>query len=373
MNRYYNPVRFYQGKGVLSMLPEVLKERQAKRVLVIGWNESVFSLSGVKEIKNNSQWEQKQLVFQASNPRIDQLFAVYEETKEFAPDTVVAIGGGSILDVGKSLCCLYGKEIDCVETLRTHLQEKDLAPDQTVWIAIPTTAGTGSEATCWATIWDPEQEKKRSLESQDNYAYAALVDPDVLEGMPLRLAVSSGLDALAHAVESYWACGTNGVSHALALQAIRVMNVALKELSQKNPLAHEQASFGSMLAGMAFSNTRTTACHSMSYPLTMTHQIPHGVAVSMLLGPVLDRNLPAIKDSKPLLEALEVENGTQWQKKIRTILRQAGLADSLSAWGIGEEELPHLAQMGNTKGRADNNPVAFDTTEMTHILQEIYQ
>ena len=205
MNRYYNPVRFYQGKGVLSMLPEVLKERQAKRVLVIGWNESVFSLSGVKEIKNNSQWEQKQLVFQASNPRIDQLFAVYEETKEFAPDTVVAIGGGSILDVGKSLCCLYGKEIDCVETLRTHLQEKDLAPDQTVWIAIPTTAGTGSEATCWATIWDSKMNAKLSLERQDNYAYAALVDPQFAATMPVKLnSLPTTLKALSSTAANPW-------------------------------------------------------------------------------------------------------------------------------------------------------------------------
>lgn len=127
--------------------------------------------------------EAKSLVFTASNPTVEQLFQVWRETTAFAPEVVVAIGGGSVLDVGKSLCCLYGRELESLQALREAITDGKLHP-AAQWIGVPTTAGTGSEVTCWATIWDPEQACKRSLESQENYAYAALVDPELALGMP---------------------------------------------------------------------------------------------------------------------------------------------------------------------------------------------
>lgn len=102
-----------------------------------------------------------------------------------------------------------------------------------------TTAGTGSEVTCWATIWDPERDAKRSVECRENYAFAALVDPELAAGMPVTLAVSSALDAAAHAVESYWAKGTNAVSRGLALEAIRTIMGHMDGLLAGTMEAHE--------------------------------------------------------------------------------------------------------------------------------------
>ena len=218
---------------------------------------------------------------------------------------MVGVGGGTILDVAKSLCCLYGRDLQDVDDLRAQIAAGSLYPSAR-WIGVPTTAGTGSEVTCWATIWDPEKDTKRSLESKANYAWAALVDPELAEGMPVRLAVSSALDAVAHAVESYWARHTNTVSRALALEAIRTIMGSIDDLFSGAPAAHDAMARGSMLAGLAFSNTKTTACHSISYPLTMHYHIPHGAAVAMLLAPVLACNAPAVQDLDALLGALGV-------------------------------------------------------------------
>ena len=276
------------------------------------------------------------------------------------------------MDVGKSLCCLYGHRIPDVDALREMIREKNYGTPQAQWIGVPTTAGTGSEVTCWATIWDPEQDAKRSVECRENYAWAALVDPHLTEGMPLKLAVSSGLDAAAHAVESYWARGTNCVSRALALEAVRLVMENMEGLLAGQQEAKEAMSRGSMLAGLAFSNTKTTACHSISYPLTMHYQIPHGTAVSMLLAPLFKRNLPVTADGGRLAAALGAVDGEELGKRIRSILDRSGQPSTLKEWGVKREDLPRMASLGLTKGRADNNPLDIDEAMILEILEEIY-
>ena len=375
MNRYYNPVHTIQGAGCVDCLPQLLEDMELpdKSVLLLAWGENVFQKPVFsKLIEDNKNFNICPRVFKESNPTVEQLFDIYQETKQFRPSAVVAVGGGSIMDVGKSLCCLYGSEIADVDGLREMIREKNYTAPKARWIGIPTTAGTGSEATCWATIWDPSQDAKRSVENHENYAYAALVDPELAEGMPLRLAVSSALDAVAHAVESYWAKGTNCVSKALALNAVQVIMRHLEELLSGQEGAHDAMAQGSMLAGLAFSNTKTTACHSISYPLTMHYNIPHGTAVSMLLGPVFRMNAEAIEDRGALLQALGVSGAEELKERIDSILRRSGQPCSLHAWGVGTEDLPHLAELGITKGRADNNPVEVTAENILSVLEEIF-
>ena len=212
MNRYYNPVRTLEGPGSLSSLPEILNgmEPDSRRILLLVWSEEVLKNPAFSFLLDQkSGFQTLPFSFQASNPTVEQLFETYEATKEFAPAVVIAVGGGSIMDVGKSLCCLYGHSLSNVDALRELIVTKAYGTPAARWIGIPTTAGTGSETTCWATIWDPSQDAKRSVECHKNYAWAAVVDSDLTKGMPLKLAVSSGLDAAAHGVESYWAKGTN--------------------------------------------------------------------------------------------------------------------------------------------------------------------
>ena len=375
MNRYYNPVRTLEGAGCVSRLEEVLEGMDLVRrnVLLLVWGEPLLEnpvFAGL--LGEDSAFAVRSMIFRASNPTVEQLYDAYRETRDFAPEVVVAVGGGSILDVGKSLCCLYGREIPDVDALRDLIVHKAYGRPAARWIGIPTTAGTGSETTCWATIWDPEQDAKRSVECQENYAWAALVDPELAAGMPLKLAVSSALDAVAHAVESYWAKGSNCVSRALALEAIRTVMGSMEDLLAGKREAHDAMARGSMLAGLAFSNTKTTACHSISYPLTMHYGIPHGVAVSILLSPVLQLNAPVLDDPEPLMVALGTADAAELGSRICSYLTRSGQAASLQAWGAKREELPHMAELGITKGRADNNPAPLDPATILSILEQIY-
>lgn len=375
MNCYYNPVHTIQGPGCLAQLPALLHTLPAdeRRVLVLAWSEEALRhpvLAGL--LTPGGEFAARSLVFNASNPTVAQLFDAWRATRDFAPQVVVGVGGGTILDVAKSLCCLYGCDLQDVDDLRARIAAGSLQPAAR-WIGVPTTAGTGSEVTCWATIWDPEKDTKRSLESKANYAWAALVDPELAEGMPVRLAVSSALDAVAHAVESYWARHTNTVSRALALEAIRTIMGSIDDLFSGAPAAHDAMARGSMLAGLAFSNTKTTACHSISYPLTMHYHIPHGAAVAMLLAPVLALNAPAVEDLDALLDALGVRDAAMLQRRIAGLLVRSAQPASLEGWGVAHDDLPHLAALGITKGRADNNPVALTPDCIESLLESIYQ
>ena len=373
LNRYYNPVQSFEGPGCTAELTTLLQKMELKegRLLLLVWSEKVLKLPAFAGLADNG-FTICSMVFQASNPTVSQLFETYQATREFRPEVVVAVGGGSIMDVGKSLCCLYGKDLPDEDSLRRLIAEKNYGRPAARWIGVPTTAGTGSEVTCWATIWDPEQDAKRSVECHENYAWAALVDPELAVGMPTALAVSSALDAVAHAVESYWARGTNAVSRGLALEAIRTIMGHMDGLLAGTMEAHDAMARGSMLAGLAFSNTKTTACHSISYPLTMHCGIPHGAAVSMLLGPVFRLNAPALDRPAPLLEALGVSGADELEGRIRNILYRSGQPATLQEWGAQREDLPHLAQLGMTKGRADNNPLPIDPATILSILEHIY-
>ena len=375
MNTYYNPVRTFQGVGVLEKLPE-LADRAAqpgKKILLLLWSGCMLNQSGIHALQKAEGDRLRVEVFSASNPELTQLFEMYEKTRSEEIGLVIAVGGGSVLDVGKSLCCLYGADLASPAELREMIAEKRYPTPVCRWIGVPTTAGTGSEVTCWATIWDSAANKKYSIDTKENYAFAALVDPLLAASMPLGLAVSSALDAVCHAAESYWARATGAVSRALALDAIRTVMGNIDSLLQ-NPNsceAHDQMARGSMLAGLAFSNTRTTACHSISYPLTMQFRIPHGVAVSMLLGPVLELNLPAVEDAPALLRAFGVQSPEEVGKRVTSILISAGLAASLRGWGVTESDLLLLAARGITKGRADNNPVDLTEDLIYDILKKI--
>ena len=284
LNTYYNPVRTYHGVGSLSVLPQLVNGLNPQKILLLIWDESVLENRYIKETAAAFADILTIKTFAWSNPEMFQLYEIYNETKNENYELVIAVGGGSVLDVGKSLCCLYAQTVESLEAMRTMIADKTYSKPQCKWIGIPTTAGTGSEVTCWATVWDSEHNKKYSVDTQDNYAYAAVIDPVLASSMPVKLAVSSALDAVCHAAESYWAKASNTVSRAAALSAIKIIMDNIDGLLCGKEEAHDAMAHGSMLAGLAFSNTRTTACHSISYPLTMKYHIPHGVAVSMLFG-----------------------------------------------------------------------------------------
>jgi alcohol dehydrogenase len=168
-------------------------------------------------------------------------------------------------------------------------------------IAIPTTAGTGSDLTKWATIWDPETDRKLSLNRPDLYAEAVLVDPAITASLPWGITLASGLDALSHALESIWNVNANQVTRTFAIIAARDILLALPRLQANlgDMDARVLMARGATNAGLAFSNTQTALAHNISYPITLRHGVAHGIACSFSLPEII----VAVRGSDPECDA----------------------------------------------------------------------
>lgn len=372
MSRWHNPVRVVQGPGALEALPALAEEALADggRALLVAWGEAPLAEPAFAALRERLGGRLETTLFPHSNPTLAQLFEAHAATRGKDFRLVVAVGGGSTLDVGKCLARLMGETVADVDALRARVAGKAWGACACRWIGVPTTAGTGSEVTCWATVWDPEREAKLSLDTPTNYAFAAVADPALTRSMPVGLAVSSALDAVAHATESYWARATNAVSRALAVAAIRTVMTHIDGLFAGDEAARAAMTEGATLAGLAFSGTHTTACHSLSYPLTLRYGIPHGVAVALLLAPVMRLNA-SVCDVAPLLGAFGAEGPEAVAARVRGLLLRSGLRADLRGWGARAEDLLGLAAHGFTKGRADNNPVPLDAPTAQALLAEI--
>ena len=307
-----------------------------------------------------------------SNPSVADVAALLSLLREqrFVPTTILAIGGGSCMDLGKAVSALYHlNSVQSVDEVRQAIQQKAYLQPHTFMdlIAMPTTAGTGSEVTKWATIWDDENQRKLSVDCPSCFAKAAILIPDWTLSMPASLTLSTGLDALSHAMEAYWSAHREPVSQALALAAVRTVHDALPQvLRQPDSLAlRRQMCVGSLLAGLAFSRTRTTACHSISYPLTMLYAMPHGYAAAVTLAAVAQRNAAVVPELSALL-SLFPEGLYAWL----TDVSQGIQSLRLSAFGVKEAELPAISQLTFTAGRMDNNPIVFTPEQVIEILRE---
>jgi len=231
----------------------------------------------------------------AANPDVESLEALHTAlwSSDHGASCLVAVGGGSTIDTAKGLA--LGTPAGGFSALRAHLREGTAFEPSArlALIAVPTTAGTGSEVTPWATLWDRSCAKgvKRSLHRADTWPEAAFVDPTLTLSCPAGLTLASGLDALSHALEAIWNRAANPYSDALAVQAARgVLTTlpALLDAPQSLPL-REAMSRAALLAGLAFAQTRTALAHALSYDLTLMRGTPHGLACSFSLPEVWRR------------------------------------------------------------------------------------
>ncbi len=204
------------------------------------------------------------------------------------PEVWVALGGGSVIDSVKVFAAANGDFANVRTFLETCSGADGLS--STPIIAVPTTAGTGSEVTCWATVWDEVNGKKYSLSRANLYPETALVDPELMRAMPLSLTVSTGLDALSHALESLWNVNANPVSanHAVfaAREVIDVLPALARDLGNLD--LRSRMARAALFAGLAFSNTKSAIAHSLSYPITLRHNVQHGIACSFSLPIVIE-------------------------------------------------------------------------------------
>lgn len=306
------------------------------------------------------------------NPELAALEALAHDLRPDGFDGLIALGGGSAIDSAKVLAVLLTNQgADLGKILRDNAP---LPADAILPVcAVPTTAGSGSEVTPFATVWESAAGKKYSLASPRVFPRTACLDPELTADLPHPLAVSCGLDALAQALESIWNIRANAITTNFAIRSVRLALAALPGLAggrQPNAEQRGELMFASLLAGLAISHTRTALAHSMSYPLTARYGLPHGLACGFTLPAVLDFNAVA-DDGRLARAAAAVGCGSiaGLRQRLVAVLDAVGTDDLLRAHGIDGERISRAVPEMIWPGRAGNNLRPATHDEVRAILQ----
>ncbi|MBL4769139.1 MAG: phosphonoacetaldehyde reductase, partial [Rhodobacteraceae bacterium] len=282
---YQNPVKIMFGSGQFSALPDVIAGRS---YALVTYPDSLFDDLTIQLCAKAGQ---PMLIVNDIAPNPDTRLLA-EQSARFAdlsemPDVIVALGGGSVIDSAKVFAAAAGDFSKVLHFLQTKTGEEALSTIPI--IAVPTTAGTGSEVTCWATVWDDENSCKFSLAREALYPEVALVDPALMLGKPYNLTLATALDALSHSIESIWNVNANPVSarHAVAAASTILLDLPKLLADLGNLDLRSSIAEAALNAGLAFSNTKTAIAHNISYPITLGWGVQHGIACSFTLPTIL--------------------------------------------------------------------------------------
>lgn len=270
-----------------------------------------------------------------------------------APEVIVALGGGSVIDTAKVLAASDSAFDNVREHLvaGTPLNARRITPI----IAAPSTAGTGSEVTSWATVWDAANGQKYSLAHPALYPEVAIIDPALTLGAPRALTLATGLDALSHALESLWNVSANPVSANFAVEAAREVIAVLPRLVEdldSLELRTRQAR-AALFAGFAFSNTKTALAHNISYDITLRRGTPHGIACSFCLPLVMQWSVGCDPACDANLRRIFGDDLFAGIAVLRAFLHCLGVSTDPSAYGLKDDDWRVLVEraMAGERGR----------------------
>jgi phosphonate metabolism-associated iron-containing alcohol dehydrogenase len=354
--KYHNPVAVTFGWGVLSQLAKLLRGRRA--VVVTFPQATDTGLLGQLKSLLGSQLAGVIDDVQP-NPELTWVSGHYKEFwKSYSDCVVVAVGGGSVLDSAKMfLPGVASGEFHEIHAALTKSQKPNVQRALPM-IAVPTTAGTGSEVTPWATLWDRTSvvHQKFSLHLDQTWPEAALVDPELTLSLPHVVTRDSNLDALSHALEAIWNVNSNPVSDALAVQASQTVIHNLPQLLQNpsSPQLRTLASKASLLAGLAFSNTKTALAHNISYEMTLKHGLAHGLACSFTLPMVWRLAQGKFADRDAVLQQVFGSDVKDPATALEHFLMQVGVSTQFKDYGVVDIEAEELVRSSMKGPRGQN-------------------
>lgn len=352
------------GMGSLKKLPDILKENHSKHIFLISGHslERIGVVKKVRDIIEAGGLKCTTYLEVIPNPTVDivnEATALYKECKA---TSIIALGGGSNMDVAKAVGILasYGGSI--TEYEGSHKVPGPIVP----MIAIPTTAGTGSEVTAAAVITDEARNYKLSVFSYEILPKYAVLDPELIMTSPASIAASCGVDALVHAMEAYVSNNASPFSDAMAEKAMELIGGNLRRFAANRQDEEAACAMlaGSSFAGIAFAWARLGNVHAMSHPVSAYFNVPHGVANSILLPTVLEYNALAdrgrykviynyIRQGSERPDSFKPEMLVEEVKKLNADL---GIPKSLSEVGVKEEMIQAMAEDAMKSGNISANP-----------------
>jgi len=343
----YNPTKLVFGPGSFDRFIDDLKLLDKKRLYVFTVPFLTAKIRRKLESLDSLGIEFKVDDSLNSEPTVSQFYSFMNEVNAFAPDAVIGIGGGSVLDVAKLISALSKNEQVLEEVVGIGLLKK-----RNLYLAcLPTTSGTGSEVSPNAILLDERDGMKKGIISPYLVPDAAYIDPLLTMGMPAEITASTGMDALTHCLEAY----TNKFAHPMvdlyAIEGIRLISKSLVKACVDDLQAREDVSLGSLYGGMCLGPVNTTAVHALSYPLGSEFKIAHGLANAILLPDVMEYNLMADPERFAQVslalgakqKASAKETALEGVVVVRELMKQCGLPSKLSEIGIPEQAIPEMA------------------------------
>lgn len=301
------PEKVYFKKGCLGVALRELKEVMGKKKAFIVTDSFLYNNGYTKTITDSldAMGIQHHTFFDvAPDPTLACAQEGAEVMRQFQPDVIIAIGGGSAMDAGKIMWMMYEHpEVDFMDMamrfmdIRKRVYTFPKMGEKAYFVAVPTSAGTGSEVTPFAVITDQETGIKYPLADYELMPKMAIIDADMMMSMPKGLTSASGIDAMTHALEAYASMMATDFTDGLALKALKNIFTYLPRAYDNgatDPIAREKMADASTMAGMAFANAFLGVCHSMAHKLGAFHHLPHGVANALLITEVMKFNANAV-------------------------------------------------------------------------------
>lgn len=361
--------RIIFGAGTLAQL-EGIAAGFGNRPLIVTGKRTVAGVAGPR--------------FSVANePTIAMIREGVGAFRDAACDSVIAIGGGSAIDAGKAIAAAAANTGDLLDYLEVIGKGQPLENPPYPFIAVPTTAGTGSEVTRNAVLGSPEQGVKVSLRSPLMLPRVAIVDPDLTLGLPPAITAATGLDALTQLIEPYVSSRANPFTDNLCLDGIRHSSASLPRAYRNgdDKEARTRMAYASLLGGLALANAGLGVVHGFAAPIGGMFDAPHGAVCAALLPAGMRANIAALREREPQNGALDryreiariltkdpeaiPEDGAEW---VRNLTLELAIP-SLAGYGIRGQDAAELAEKAARSNSMKGNPILLTAAELTTLIE----
>lgn len=354
------PSCIYGGEGSIENIKTIMEKENIKKVVV--FTDKGIRDTGLLDIlltilkQNKLDYE----VFDnlTPEPAYQDVECVMKQAGDCKADIIIAIGGGSVMDAAKLCSVLKGADY----TIKDLLVNPAIAKKQIKTIMIPTTCGTGSEATCNAIVAIPEEQSKKGIVNENMIPDYVILDAQMIRHLPKAIIAATGVDALAHAVECFTSKKATPLSDMYAMQGAKLIFNNIKEAytNPDNMEAKSNMLLGAFYGGVAITGSGTTAVHALSYPLGGKYHIAHGVSNAILFAHVMEFNKEACKERlavlcdvvNPMLVSKSAEEKAQYMiDQIADIVKATNIPTNLEEFGVKQEDLEFLVDAGSKQQR----------------------
>lgn len=374
------PHSVFSGKNALENIPAILKENHVQHLAV--FTDQGIRGAGLLELP--MAWVEQSGVDTVilddlpAEPTYAEAQKLVDQCKTWGADFIMAVGGGSVMDTAKLASILMTDEYGIKELLDTPTQAKKCIKS----LMIPTTAGTGSEATPNAIVAVPEKQLKVGIVNPEMIADFVILDAVMIKKLPRKIAAATSVDALAHAIECWTSNKANPFSDIFALQALdMILNNIERACDDAEAMdAKNQMQIASFYAGVAITASGTTAVHALSYPLGGKYHIAHGVSNAILLAPIMRFNELACRERLAAAYDRCIRGGETTLEgksaavitRLEQIVRHLDIPTSLTEFGVPEEDLEALVASGMEVTRLlDNNMRKITPDDARYLYQQV--